>query len=805
MKNFICNQLNNILDNNSIDSGGLIEAINNYGNIEGYYCLYNIDDSKSFTGYRGFHEPALGKIAFDFDSANITDAQKECLQVIEALNPTQYEIFFSGNKGFHLMVNAKALGIEPSENCARDSGAFAEKLKATLNLKTLDLSIYKPAQKFRIPNSLHPKTNRYKIKISLDELKLPTETIINMSLTRRAYCVDETPWDNVSVAREITPPTPAFGLDNLIDESTSNEFITYKNKPCIKRMETDTHDVGQRHSIAMALIGEYKSQGLMIDEVKAKIATFALNNGVFDRLEKDFYRIIDDAFSGKEYNYSCYSIIKKTFCSGACPLYVKLHKDKRAIVNDIPPEVAKQLAAKDSNPFTDDIKNGFHIEKMINKQLVLVPNIEKLTKYFDFITPYVSLRESNITSVWNGTHYEDVSDIEIRMFAHKFFKPAPKIGPVKEFQARIQHTKPVSVKWFKDSTKNKINFLNGVFDTDTGVFEPGHSMARGFKYCLPYEYNPEAKAPMFSEMLSKVTSQDKERADVILEFIGYALSGSPCYSDKVMVMFGDGSNGKTRFLNVIRGIMGNAAVGLKAKDFDKDAKIRKMENALLAITEEMPAFTQKEFWENIKDLASGGELTVDVKYKDAVSFPNKCKIVFTCNKLPMGTDPTHGFFRRLLLVPFDHIFSQSDPDFVHDIDKKIIAAELPGVFNLIWEAFKRLKGNNFKFGESKAVTEQIEAYKVEVDSVARWFQDCNIHLKEKFDPYNEEEFVSTLDMFKNYKEWAEERNVNFVGFTEFGRRTSQILGTDEDRCKRKQIKGVKSRGYLGLSMRVADF
>jgi putative DNA primase/helicase len=299
-------------------------------------------------------------------------------------------------------------------------------------------------------------------------------------------------------------------------------------------------------------------------------------------------------------------------------------------------------------------------------------------------------------------------------------------------------------------------------------------------------------------MLERVTSGDNATAQVLLEFMGYSISNTPCYSDKIMVMFGEGSNGKTRFLNVIRALMGEAAISLEPGDFDKDAKVRKLNGALLSVTEEMPAFAEKEFWEKIKNLASGGELTVDIKFKDAVSFPNRCKLVFTCNKLPQGTDPTHGFFRRLILVPFNHEFKQTDHDFTPDIDKLIIESELPGVFNLVWDAFKVLKLNRYRFSESGEVNKQVEDYKVGIDSVAQWVEDIELELANEYDKVGIDHFIKAIDLFSEYTEWGEKRNIRAVGYSEYIKRLNRCVKGLKERHDRARICGARESGFRGL-------
>lgn len=100
------------------------------------------------------------------------------------------QYFYSGNKGFHILVNAKWFTGQPSFGYEHDmchkarrllNGLLAEKAGVTLQVmegRTLisgnhygfDFNIYKPAQILSCPNSVHPISRLYKVRVSFAEL-----------------------------------------------------------------------------------------------------------------------------------------------------------------------------------------------------------------------------------------------------------------------------------------------------------------------------------------------------------------------------------------------------------------------------------------------------------------------------------------------------------------------------------------------------------------------------------------------------------------------------------------------------------
>ena len=77
------------------------------------------------------------------------------------------QIFFSGNKGFHLIIPAELFGIKPSKNLNKIYRKMAKSFCEKIQNKTLDLGIYDRRRLLRIPNSINSKANLYKIPLVL--------------------------------------------------------------------------------------------------------------------------------------------------------------------------------------------------------------------------------------------------------------------------------------------------------------------------------------------------------------------------------------------------------------------------------------------------------------------------------------------------------------------------------------------------------------------------------------------------------------------------------------------------------------
>lgn len=109
-------------------------------------------------------EEALGRSRSD-----VTDLVTWFTQKF-TINPAHIQVWFSGKKGFHCTIRPEVFGIKPHRHLTYVMKHVATQLARTLELKTLDLSVYSIPRMWRIANTIHPSTGRYKIELKVSEL-----------------------------------------------------------------------------------------------------------------------------------------------------------------------------------------------------------------------------------------------------------------------------------------------------------------------------------------------------------------------------------------------------------------------------------------------------------------------------------------------------------------------------------------------------------------------------------------------------------------------------------------------------------
>ncbi len=361
-------------------------------------------------------------------------------------------------------------------------------------------------------------------------------------------------------------------------------------------------------------------------------------------------------------------------------------------------------------------KSGFHTFITTKSGPKFIPCYKDLRKFFERKYPYKTVARN--CWVFNGKYYQTMENNVLEQFAQKHFDPYADNKMVREFRELVTRTHVVMPEWFDKSTRRQMNFQNCVLNLDTMETQE-HDPETGFRQILPYEYNQKAVCPNFDKMLKKVTREDEDLEKVLCEWMGYAIAGDTYWLHKALILIGDGANGKSTFLDVIKMLVGAdnySCVDLKALGKSEYAR-QLLDGKFFNISEETP---DDDLLNNhmFKLLSAGGEITVRQPYREAYSIRNKAKLLFACNSLPESRDLSKGFFRRFMVVPFNAEFTPEDPDFdPHILEKMQI--ELPGILNRALEGYKRLCLQQ-GFTYSKAIDKAVRAYRYDLDNEQRW-------------------------------------------------------------------------------------
>lgn len=127
------------------------------------------------TQYYDHNLPELCPLWFDLDcKENPEKTRIQTLSLLSILTTTwglpldTIQLYFSGNKGFHVIVDQQVLGIQPQTSLHRQHKRVASILKEELT--TIDSRIYTNRRLCRNVNKKHPKSRLHKIAVTPTQL-----------------------------------------------------------------------------------------------------------------------------------------------------------------------------------------------------------------------------------------------------------------------------------------------------------------------------------------------------------------------------------------------------------------------------------------------------------------------------------------------------------------------------------------------------------------------------------------------------------------------------------------------------------
>lgn len=123
-------------------------------------------------------EAYIAPLYFDLDfKSDPSVAQADAIKLIDFftneldVKETDVWLYFSGSKGFHILINSQAIGVTPRNDIHKIYKHIAAYLIHRLEMRSMDLAVYTSYRMLRLPNSIHQSTNLYKIALTFAEIR----------------------------------------------------------------------------------------------------------------------------------------------------------------------------------------------------------------------------------------------------------------------------------------------------------------------------------------------------------------------------------------------------------------------------------------------------------------------------------------------------------------------------------------------------------------------------------------------------------------------------------------------------------
>ena len=310
---------------------------------------------------------------------------------------------------------------------------------------------------------------------------------------------------------------------------------------------------------------------------------------------------------------------------------------------------------------------------------------------------------------------------------------------------------------------------------------------------IPYNLHREKyiKTPIMDKIFEEWVGEDY--VQTLYEVISYCLI--PDYPiHRIFCFIGEGLNGKSCFLNLLRKFIGEDNCASTELDtlLTSRFEITRLYKKLVCQMGETN-FNEMNKTSILKKLSGGDLIGFEYKGKNPFEDLNYAKILISTNNLPTTTDKTIGFYRRWLIIDFPNRFSE----------KKDILSEIPieEYERLSLKCFRILKEllNKREFTNEGSIEDRERKYEEKSDPLEKF-------LKEYTDLKDPDANIPKWEMEKTLNEWlVENRHRKMADKTiskkmkekgvEDGRVYVDWAG-DDDYGNRKQI-----RAWLGIKWR----
>lgn len=248
---------------------------------------------------------------------------------------------------------------------------------------------------------------------------------------------------------------------------------------------------------------------------------------------------------------------------------------------------------------------------------------------------------------------------------------------------------------------------NGMYDFRTHSFTPHKKYSEN-----PYKsftqinvtFDRDADCPLIDKFIDEVFGQSRKQ--LIYEILAYSILPTVKFQ-KAFLLVGEGSNGKTVFLELLKYFLGEDNYsGVTLQMLSKRFQLANLRGKLANIVDDLPKYKLSDTG-IFKQVVTDNNLSSELKFKAEVTFKNITKLYFACNEPPETEDVTPAFWRRWIIIACHSLFKRklteedkqsantylADPDL---LNKLITEQEISGLFNKCWRAWMDLeKRGNF--------------------------------------------------------------------------------------------------------------
>ena len=412
---------------------------------------------------------------------------------------------------------------------------------------------------------------------------------------------------------------------------------------------------------------------------------------------------------------------------------------------------------------------------------------EKLeTKELTALIESVSNLEININGQYNGDPKDMISfaefivkELDIKIYNYNLYfkdglnysKDRIKLNKAINKHLRLRRSQMTELEAqmyiYADLVDKKQKFLvklrNGVIVEDNVVdYDCGFT-----PFYLDVTYDPNAYDKNVDDFINFVCCNRQDMRKIIEEILGHILLVDK-FPHKIFFLTGSGANGKSTFVEMLTKWTGELSSHVDIANFDDGTSLASLIGKIVNVADDVDAIYLEKS-KNLKTMASGNTVGARAIYSQPITLKNTATLIFTANEPPVFKDKSDGIGRRLLIIPFENKVKER----IYNLDELLSTDNAKSyLLNLALAGVKRIYDNKLDLSKSETIATATKEYYLSNDSVLAYLNE-----------YAEIDNHFVKDVYTQYEEFCEERNLKAVSQNTFTRRV-KTLGYDTKQIRR---------------------
>lgn len=275
-----------------------------------------------------------GPIYLDIDGDDMCEnafkkTKKDTLLIIRFLidvchiPENQINLYFSGSKGFHILIPPKILGLDASEDLNIKYKTFAEYTNTYTLHGGVDTGIYDNRRLFRLNNSINSKTGLYKVPMTIKQFyNMDYNSILEYASKPRKIILSK-PEFNERAKREYDLIQSRAALKKA-KKSKRDKKIVFEDGsilPCVEHLLENGTDQGSRNNTCVALASSLLQNGQQPKQVSEIMLEWNERNDP-PLPETEVLTTVKSAhqLTAQGRGYGCTFFYNQGYCQEGCPL-----------------------------------------------------------------------------------------------------------------------------------------------------------------------------------------------------------------------------------------------------------------------------------------------------------------------------------------------------------------------------------------------------------------------------------------------------------------------------------------------------